>query len=201
MGNHETVRGMQYQQSEVDVILYFSTPIDMSTTSGLMTMSSIDQFVGLYKVVKVSHTFVNGQFKQTLEMLRRPGQDQQTLDNAKALLIEKDLGQTIPGLQEFLASSGQINPSNLIYSVLTANAGINSFLTKVNALKSLSNILPLPDDLLKVFDTITNFGNKVIGITNAFTQVTNDVESIFQNTSNVFRTMQTGFQSTVNSVS
>lgn len=201
MGNHETVRGMQYQQSEVDVILYFSTPIDMSTTSGLMTMSSIDQFVGLYKVVKVSHTFVNGQFKQTLEMLRRPGQDQQTLDNAKALLIEKDLGQTIPGLQEFLASSGQINPSNLIYSVLTANAGINSFLTKVNALKSLSNILPLPDDLLKVFDTITNFGNKVIGITNAFTQVTNDVESIFQNTSNVFRTMQTGFQSTVNSIS
>ncbi len=201
MGNHETTRGMQYQQSEVDVILYFSTPVDMSTTTGLMTMSSIDQFVGLYKIIKVNHTFTNGQFKQTLEMLRRPGQDQSTLDNAKAMLIEKDLGQTIPGLQEFLVSSGQVTSSNLIYSALTANTGINSFLTKVNALKSLSNILPLPDDLLKVFDTITNFGNNVIGITNAVSQVATDVGSVFQNTTNMVRTMQSSLQSTMSSIS
>lgn len=79
-------------------------------------------------------------------------------------------------------------------------SGVNSFLTKVSALRNLSNILPLPNDLLKVFDTITNFGNKVIGISNAFAQVTSNVESIFQNSSSLFKTIQSGFQTNVASI-
>jgi hypothetical protein len=200
MGNHQTVRGMEYQQSEVDVILHFATPVDISSTTGRMTMTSVDQFIGLYKIVKISHSFSGGQFKQVLEMLRRPGQDETTISMAKALLIEKDLGQTIPGLQDFLSSGTQVTPSNLIYSALFDGSGVNSFLTKVSALRNLSNVLPLPDDLLKVFDTITNFGSKVIGITNAFAQVTSNVESIFQNTSSLFRNIQSGFQTNVASI-
>lgn len=200
MGNHNTTRGMEYQQSEVDVVLYFSTPVDISNTTGSMTMSSLDQFIGLYKIIKVTHTFSGGQFKQVLEMLRRPGQTKEDLSMAKALLIEKDLGQTVPGLQEFLASGSQVTPGNLIYSALLNDTGVNSFLSKVTALRNLSNILPLPDDLLKVFDTITNFGSKVIGITNAFSQVASNVESIFQNTNSLFRTIQSGFQTNVASI-
>jgi hypothetical protein len=200
VGNHTTIRGMKYQQSEVDVILHFNTPVDISTVTGKMTMSSIDQFIGLYKIIKVTHTFTNGQFKQVLEMLRRPGQAPATITAAQALLIEKDLGQTIPGLKGFLVSESQVAPGDLIYSALINDTGVNSFLSKVSALRGLSNILPLPDDLLKVFDTITNFGSKVIGITNAFTQITTDVESIFQNTSSLFRTIQSGFQTNVASI-
>lgn len=200
VGNHTTTRGMQYQQSEVDVILHFNTPVDISTVTGKMTMSSLDQFIGLYKIVKITHSFTNGQFKQVLEMLRRPGQDSDTITAAQALLIEKDLGQTIPGLKGFLVSGSQVTPGNLIYSALLNDTGVNSFLSKVSALRGLSNILPLPDDLLKVFDTITNFGSKVIGITNAFSQIKSDVESIFQNTSSLFKTIQSGFQTNVASI-
>lgn len=201
MGNHATTRGMEYQQNEVDVILHFSTPIDMSSTAGRMTLSSINQFIGLYKIIKITHSFNNGQFKQTLDMLRRPGQDQRLLDNAKALLIERDLGETVPGLRDFLASGSSVAPSNLIYGILANNTGINSFLNKVMALQNISNILPLPDDLVKVFNTITNFGTKVIGITNAVSQVANDVQTIFNNTNNLFNTVQSGFQNTINSIS
>jgi phage-related protein len=91
-------------------------------------------------------------------------------------------------------------PSSLIFNTFLVGTGVNSFLTKVSALRNLSNILPLPNDLLKVFDTITNFGNKVIGITNAFSQVTSDVENIFQNTSSLFKTIQSGFQTNVASI-
>lgn len=200
MGNHTTERGMEYQQNEVDIILNFNTPIDMSSTAGKMTLSSINQFIGLYKVIKITHSFNNGQFKQTLEMLRRPGQDKGLLDRANALLIERDLGQTVPGLREFLASGSSVAPTNLIYSILSNNTGVNSFLNKIIALQNVSNILPLPDDLVKVFNTINNFGSKVIGITSAFSQITNDVQSIFQNTSTLFKTIQSGFQNNFGSI-
>lgn len=197
MGNHTTERGMEYQENEVDIILHFSTPVDMSTTSGKMSLSSINQFIGLYKIIKITHSFNNGQFKQTLEMLRRPGQDQTLLDKAKALLIERDLGQTVPGLSEFIASGSGVAPSSLIYGILANNTGVNSFLNKMFALQNISNILPLPDDLLKVFNTINNFGTKVVGITNAVSQIVGDVESVFKNTNSLFKTIQSGFQNNV----
>jgi prophage DNA circulation protein len=58
----------------------------------------------------------------------------------------------------------------------------------------------LPDDLLKVFNTINNFGTKVVGITNAVSQIVGDVESVFKNSNSLFKTIQSGFQNNVSAI-
>ena len=73
---------INYQNGEVDIIVNFRTPVDINQTSGLYNFGSsasapLSQWSGLYAVTDVTSTFRDGQFKQTLNGMRRPLQELQ----------------------------------------------------------------------------------------------------------------------------
>ena len=73
---------INYQNGEVDIIVNFRTPVDINQTSGLYNFGSsasapLAQWSGLYAVTDVTSTFRDGQFKQTLNGMRRPLQELQ----------------------------------------------------------------------------------------------------------------------------
>ena len=68
---------IDYQYGEVDVEVLFRTPIDYRE-NGIMGFPNdtvpVDFFSGLYMVITVKNEFASGEFKQTLELVRRPQQ-------------------------------------------------------------------------------------------------------------------------------
>lgn len=68
---------IDYQYGEVDVEVKFRTPIDYRE-NGIMGFPDetvpVDFFSGLYLVISVKNEFTNGEFTQTLELVRRPQQ-------------------------------------------------------------------------------------------------------------------------------
>ena len=69
---------VDYQSSEVDVIVNFRTPIDIIQGTGLYNLSNtkIDQqFSGMYKLNTITSKFKGGKFTQTLDGYRRLGQE------------------------------------------------------------------------------------------------------------------------------
>lgn len=72
---------VSYQSSEVDVLVNFRTPIDINQATGLYdfggtsNVAPVIQWTGLYQVVTVDNSFVNGMFKQTIHGNRRPQQE------------------------------------------------------------------------------------------------------------------------------
>ena len=200
IGNHETTRGMVYQQSEVDVILNFNTPVDFDSENTILTFSSLDQFVGLYKVVQIRHSFTGGMFKQTLSMIRRPGQSQETLDAARAMLVSSQFNIPVDGLLSYF-SGGTNNPVELIYSTLFDSIGLSPLLTQVAAFQNISNILPLPKDLLSAFSTITTFSSNISGIAASVQSLASfNLQSSLQGVANnLIRNVQSNLQNSISS--
>jgi len=88
MGNYNSRPGtlnitqdgqMDYQRSEVDIIINFRTPIDYNDNTGLMDFPEdtvpVEPFSGLYKVIKVQSRWAGGKFTQELECIRRINQE------------------------------------------------------------------------------------------------------------------------------
>jgi len=69
---------MDYQRSEVEVVVNFRTPIDYNTNTGGIIFPEntvpVKAFSGLYKVNQVRNNFSGGKFTQVLQLLRRPNQ-------------------------------------------------------------------------------------------------------------------------------
>jgi hypothetical protein len=71
---------MDYQSSEVDVIINFRTPVDLNPGGSLTFPNDIKTqleipFSGLYKVITVKSKFEKGKFTQILNLARRANQD------------------------------------------------------------------------------------------------------------------------------
>jgi hypothetical protein len=70
---------MAYQESEVDIEVNFRTPLDYGPNGWMefpgLGSQPVRKFNGLYKVIFVKHNFSQGQFTQTLELIRRRAQD------------------------------------------------------------------------------------------------------------------------------
>jgi len=68
---------IDYQYGEVDIQINFRTPVDYKA-NGMMGFPdetiAVDAFSGLYQVTIVKNSLSNGEFKQTLECVRRPNQ-------------------------------------------------------------------------------------------------------------------------------
>lgn len=68
---------VDYQYGEVDILINFRTPVDYKE-NGMMGFPdetvSVDAFSGLYLVTTVKNLIADGQFKQTLECIRRSNQ-------------------------------------------------------------------------------------------------------------------------------
>lgn len=197
LGNHTTTRGMDYQNGEIDIAFNFNTPIDIK--HGLLQMNAIGYFIGLYKVVKITHTFSNGEFKQLLHMIRRPSQDQKTLDAVRAMMVEYITGVEVPNLLEMVTGSASQMTSFVYSQILQTTTALNSILSKVVAFQNISNILPLPADLLNLFGTITNFGNTIAGISNSVNQVFETFDSAASQVTSAISGIQSSFTNTINS--
>jgi hypothetical protein len=83
-GDLNTTAGGQvdYQRSEVDVILNFRTPIDYNPDTGGMIYPEdtvpVSQFNGLYRVTAIENKIQRNRFTQELTLLRRRGQPEDT---------------------------------------------------------------------------------------------------------------------------
>ena len=77
-----TVDGsLDYQRSEVDILINFKTPIDYGPDGyaifpgGELATQSVGQFSGVYKVLKVVSSVRENMFVQTLSLIRRKNQE------------------------------------------------------------------------------------------------------------------------------
>lgn len=87
---------IDYQTTEVFIIINFRLPFDYNQDTGDMQFSEIvTDFSGLYKVLSVKSTFADGKFTNTLELIRRRSQtDPETGDTENIRLdSEVDLSQ------------------------------------------------------------------------------------------------------------
>jgi hypothetical protein len=69
---------MPWDKGEIHVIVNFKTPADFDTETGLYdfgTVTTVDQFSGLYRVLKGDSIFQKGKFTQTLTLVRLRNQD------------------------------------------------------------------------------------------------------------------------------
>ncbi len=69
-----------YQKGEVDILINFLTPVDLSNSGRMLFEKDIDTslevpFSGLYFIRSVNSTFSRGKFTQDLAIVRRPNQN------------------------------------------------------------------------------------------------------------------------------
>jgi hypothetical protein len=91
---------VNWQNGEVDIGIYFRSPLDINQGTGLYDFKSANTFnlvkagkaaptiafTGLYKITQVTNVFKGGRFTQTLLGYRRPLQElQKTADPSKSL--------------------------------------------------------------------------------------------------------------------
>jgi len=89
---------MDYQSSEVDILINFFTPVDLNSNGSLTFPKDIKTeleipFSGLYKVITVKSKFEKGKFTQVLNLARRANQNPPGLESLTAADQEDaDLG-------------------------------------------------------------------------------------------------------------
>lgn len=69
---------VNYQTSEVDIVINFRTPTDLDQITGMYKLKNTklaQSFSGLYKLTTITSRFRNGKFTQNLQGFRRTGQD------------------------------------------------------------------------------------------------------------------------------
>lgn len=80
---------MDYQNGEVHFIINFRTPTDINQSTGFYDLKNTDlcqQFSGVYQLTNVRSDFKSGEFRQTLEGKRLPGQDVKTKPTEQEIL-------------------------------------------------------------------------------------------------------------------
>ena len=113
---------INHQSGEVDILVNFRTPIDINQTTGLYDFSKgasapVELFSGLYMVRIIDSTFSKNEFKQTLQLQRRPLQSAEgpgtthgTLSTSNPTTPKPDPGTTVP--QATYNSDGTVNASD-----------------------------------------------------------------------------------------
>jgi hypothetical protein len=71
---------INHQSGEVDILVNFRTPVDINQSTGLYdfgknSSSPVQMFSGLYMVRVLTNSFSHNEFKQTLQLQRRPLQE------------------------------------------------------------------------------------------------------------------------------
>ena len=104
---------MDYQTSEVDILINFLTPVDLNSSGSLTFPGEIKTeleipFSGLYRINSVRSSFVKGKFTQVLDMGRRANQNPPGLEtfeenqsNAETQRLQRSRGAVVtPAEQE-----------------------------------------------------------------------------------------------------
>jgi hypothetical protein len=103
-----------WQNSEVDIIVNFRSPIDINQTTGLYDFKGPNHqdmtknpkagpaigFTGLYCVNGITSTFRNGEFRQSLRGFRRGGQEYKQPGSGKNAINSKTPAETQQGAKK-----------------------------------------------------------------------------------------------------
>jgi hypothetical protein len=112
---------MDYQRSEIEVLVNFRTPIDYNTDDGTMIFPQdtipVKAFSGLYKVNTLTSKFSGGKFTQVLSLMRRPKQDDDTgvagtVDNTSSVEGVPEDNTTLTDTQNVSAASSSEGDGN-----------------------------------------------------------------------------------------
>jgi hypothetical protein len=81
-----------YDVAEPITNLTFKVPQDFDDKTGVYEMSTAQQavFSGLYRVTQVQHSFTDGQFTQTLTMVRFNNQDSKVTNTSNEKITKKN---------------------------------------------------------------------------------------------------------------
>lgn len=90
---------MDYMRNEVHIIINFRTTLDYLINGSTMNFPSyVKPFSGVYQVTAVTSSFSSGQFKQTLQLIRMPGQngsDNETTNGSGVLQLADGTKSTV----------------------------------------------------------------------------------------------------------
>jgi hypothetical protein len=141
-----------YTSGDVMIVIFFKNPIDIDETTGEAIFSDrVTPYSGVFRVVNVTHTFIDGNFIQKLSMLRVPGQLGVDTNVAK-----KSRG----GIVESVANPSQANTEIPAEPPNTVRASADNLATSI-----ATQLLPstgLPGSLSKLASSV---GGTLAGVT------------------------------------
>jgi hypothetical protein len=110
---------VDYQNEEVLIVVNFRTPLDYVTGGQMQFSKIVKPFSGLFQVTQVTNTFSRGQFKCTLSLLRRRGQNDEETGDTEVIAEGNGQRQDWRGeTREGPASGGEVGQPN--------NSGVTS---------------------------------------------------------------------------
>jgi len=145
--NATTEGTMLYTKGEVFVVVNFRTPFDYEVSGASMEMPLIvPQFSGLFTVFKVTNTFSNGTYKQTLKLVRRVGQDTPATSNNKGIMAidnESTYQKQLPGSDKVqdsqkLNESGSPANKSVNQAINLLEQGANSLVSAATSVSELA---------------------------------------------------------------
>lgn len=140
-----------YTSGDVMIVIFFKNPIDIDETTGEAIFSDrVTPYSGVFRVVNVTHTFIDGAFIQKLSMLRVPGQ----------LGVDTTVKKSRGGIIESVANPEQANTEVPAEPPNTVRASASNLATSI-----ATRLLPstgLPGSLSKLASSV---GGTLAGVT------------------------------------
>jgi hypothetical protein len=100
---------MNYQDSEVHIIVNFRTPFDTNADNGFMDFNGVGLedtagYSGIYQVISVAHSFSEGKFTQKLKMIRI--RNQEGVDTKQKADPKKGIMRGLDEFEQSVINSG-----------------------------------------------------------------------------------------------
>lgn len=181
-GNGVTTDGEAiYAQSEILISINFRNPVDIGSNGLIQFDKNRVPFSGVYRITNLRSTFRDGVFKQTLKVMRIPGQ---TLENEapsnpadKMQTRDNPLDAPIKDITKAVAPSQRATGPSFLTELQGLSASATSLLNDLTGLVSKAASVPgqLISSLNQQASSLIN-GN-ISAATNQITALTNGVTS------------------------
>jgi hypothetical protein len=160
---------IDYLRSEVDILLKFSSAVDYK--NDILTPNVARQFSGVYKVIRVNSMFENGMFRQELELVRRPRQDDITVANvastidamsrgAEPFLLPSRSGVNAGDIALFLRQAEEFEKMfNIFGQLKLQDLAQNLNITPFGLISQLDGFSRLFNQVRQIRSSISNLGN------------------------------------------
>jgi hypothetical protein len=115
---------INYQNGEVVVEVNFRTPIDIDLQKGTWDFRDTEpvaQFSGLFSVISVDNNITSNKFKQTLQLVRLPGQEPKKEVKSETIVNNESSGYTAQSQAQRSPAAQSVNNSSSSYYGSTTN--------------------------------------------------------------------------------
>jgi hypothetical protein len=153
---------IDFQRSEIDILVSFNSAVDYK--NNLMIIDPDTVFSGIYKITTFTSTFSQGRFTQQLKLLRRPGQNKNTID-----LVNKILGNV----------SVEITEQTILEQLSNANQNFDKLFSILpNELQKFTRLGQLGIALSEKLSPIVNALSQAENLISVGNQIRNDIRSL-----------------------